>query len=191
MERNCSNAFLSNFSWSNPNVLELLCETASFSNFQVRHISKPRSFFKKKRKLEMDSPIMGIESKNLFNFSTRSSSLPYLNSLQNHFLWKQIQSKCNKTNNRILFYNNLDSLAGLRDKFMEHFDLLIYLCADYSELNERLLLNCHIADIIFVIPPSMHEILQEQFPKKRIVLWPQPVTSAFHSPLDENCNNCK
>ena len=178
--------FLSNFSWSNPNVLELLCETASFSNFQVRHISKPRSFLKKKRKLEMDSPIMGIESKNLFNFSTRSSSLPYLNILQNHFLWKQIQSKCNKTNKRILFYNNLDSLAGLRDKFMEHFDLLIYLCADYSELNERLLLNCHIADIIFVIPPSMHEILQEHFPKKRIVLWPQPVTSAFHSPLDEN-----
>ena len=30
------------------------------------------------------------------------------------------------------------------------------------------------------------EILQEQFPKKRIVLWPQPVTSAFNSPLDEN-----
>lgn len=178
--------FLSNFNWSNPNVLELLCETASCNNLKVRHISKPSSFLKKKRKSNMDSPLIGVESKNLLNFSTRASSLPYLNKMQNHFLWKQIQSKCNKTQKKILFYNNLDSLAGLRDKFKEHFDLLIYLCADYSELNERLLLNCHIADVIFVIPPSMYEILQEQFPKKRIVLWPQPVTSAFNSPLDEN-----
>ena len=126
MEREIAPAitFLSNFSWSNPNVLELLCETASFSNFQVRHISKPRSFLKKKRKSNMDSPIKGIESQNLFNFSTRSSSLPYLNRLQNHFLWKQIQSNCSKPNKRILFYNNLDSLAGLRDKFKHTVDLL-------------------------------------------------------------------
>jgi hypothetical protein len=178
--------FISNFDWCNPNVLELLCETASFSNFKVRHISKPRSFLKKKIKSNMDSPVTGVESINLFNFSTRASSLPYLNRLQNLFLWKQIQSKCNKPKKKILFYNNLDSLAGLTDKFKKHFDLLIYLCADYSQLNERLLSNCHIADTIFVIPPSMHKILQEQFPKKRIVQWPQPVTSVFHSPLDEN-----
>ena len=38
--------FLSNFSWSNPNVLELLCESAAFNNFKVRHFSKPRSILK-------------------------------------------------------------------------------------------------------------------------------------------------
>jgi hypothetical protein len=178
--------FLSNFSWSNPNVLELLCETAKFNDYKVRHISKPRSFFKKRKTSNMDSPIQGIESKNLFNFSTKASSWPLLNRLQNQILWKQIRSNCLKKSKKILFYNNLDSLSGLSKKFKAHFDLLIYLCADYSELNERLLSNCYIADAIFVIPHSMHEILQKQYPQKEIILWPQPVTSAFNYPLDEN-----
>ena len=178
--------FLSNFSWGNPNVLELLCETASFCNFKVRHISKPRSFLKKKRKSNKDLPIMGVESKNLYNFSTRALPFLFLNKLQNFFLWEQIQSKYNSPSRKILFFNNLDSLSGLKQKFEDHYDLLIYLCADYSDQNERLLLNCDIADVIFVIPPSMKQLLGKQYPKKRIVQWPQPVTSIFHSPLDEN-----
>jgi hypothetical protein len=65
---------------------------------------------------------------------------------------------------------------------------LIYLCADYSEINDRLLFNCDIADGIFVIPPTMHQLLQKRYPEKRLILWPQPVTSTFNSPLDENQN---
>ena len=99
--------FLSNFSWSNPNVLELLCESAAFNNFKVRHFSKPRSILKIKSDLINSLPIDGIEARNLLNLSTRIASLPLAGRMQNYFLWKQIKPKCHNRVKKILFYNNL------------------------------------------------------------------------------------
>ena len=177
--------FLSNFCWSHPGTLELLSETASFKNFKVIHFSKPCSIFNKKNTTEK-SPLLGVESKDLINFSVKLSSVPILDKLQNMYLWKQIKSACNKKRKKILIYNNLDSLEGLSNKLVDHFDKLIFLCADYSGFNERLKINCDIADAIFVVPKSMHQLLLNQYPDKRLVLWPQPVTSIFNSPLQEN-----
>ncbi len=101
------------------------------------------------------------------------------------YLWKQIKSTCHKKRKKVLIYNNLDSLEGLSNKLINHFDILIFLCADYSALNERLKVNCDIADGIFVVPKSMHQLLFNQYPEKRLVLWPQPVTSIFNSPLQK------
>ena len=178
--------FLSNFSWNNPNVLELLCESAAFNNFKVRHFSKPRSILKTKNDLINLLSIEGIEAKNLLNLSTRITSLSLGGRMQNYFLWKQIKPKCHKRVKRILFYNNLESLSGLSETFKSYFDILIYLCADYSEINDLLLSNCDIADGIFVIPPTMYQLLQQRYPEKSLILWPQPVTSIFNSPLARN-----
>ena len=175
--------FLSNFSWSHPGTLELLCETASFKNFKVRHFSKPHSIFTKKNRAKANSPLLGVESQELYNFSVKLSRAPVLNNLQNMFLWKQIKSTYGKRIKKVLIYNNLDSLEGLRDKLIDHFDILIFLCADYSRLDERLKLNCNIADGIFVIPKSMYQVLLNQYPEKKLVVWPQPVTSKFNSSL--------
>ena len=177
--------FLSNFCWSHPGTIELLCETASYKNFSVRHFSKPHSIFTRKKPTEK-SQILDVESKDLVNFSVKLSKIPILNKLQNKYLWKQIESRCNKNRKKVLIYNNLDSLEGLSDKLTDHFDKLIFLCADYSRLNERLKVNCDIADVIFVVPKSMHQLLLNQYPEKKIVLWPQPVTSTFNSPLKRN-----
>ena len=178
--------FLSNFSWSNPNVLELLCESAAFNNFKVRHFSKPRSILKIKSDLINSLPIDGIEARNLLNLSTRIASLPLAGRMQNYFLWKQIKPKCHNRVKKILFYNNLESLSGLSEKFKSYFDILIYLCADYTEINDLLLFNCNLADGIFVIPQTMYQLLQQRYPEKSLILWPQPVTSTFNSPLKRN-----
>ena len=178
--------FLSNFSWNNPNVLELLCESAAFNNFKVRHFSKPCSILKTKNNFKNCSSIDSIEAKNLLNLSTRITTLPLGGRVQNYFLWKQIKPKCHKRVKKVLFYNNLDSLSGLSEKFRSYFDILIYLCADYSEINDHLIFNCNLADGIFVIPPTMYQLLQQRYPEKSLILWPQPVTSTFNSPLKGN-----
>jgi len=169
--------FLSNYSWDNPNVLELLCETASYKEKNIRYFSKPQSIFKNFFKCKIKSYIKSIDCKPLFNLSIKFCKIPYISILQNKFIWKQIYKKEKENVVRILIYNNLDSLSNLNKLLINHFDLLIYLCEDYSDLNKRLTFNCDLADSIFVIPKSMVEVIQNKFFNKKIIHWPQPVTN--------------
>lgn len=169
--------FLSNYSWDNPNVLELLCETAAYNEKNIRYFSKPSSLFKAGPIQNYKSSISSIESNPLYNFSVKFSRVPILSRIQDLFIWKQIYSKKHKDTRKVLLYNNLDSLISLKNNFLNNFELLIYLCEDYSPLNKRLISNCEISDCILVIPNSMVDILKANFPNKKIIEWPQPVTS--------------
>jgi hypothetical protein len=76
----------------------------------------------------------------------------------------------------ILFYNNLDAIDIITKKIRSHFNKLIFLCADYSEIDDRFNASAKIADKILVIPKSMIEPIEKVFPGKSI-LWPQATTS--------------
>lgn len=169
--------FLSNYSWDNPNVLELLCETASYREKRIRHFSKPQSIFKEIIKVSKESYINFIDSRPLFNFSIKFSKIPILNIIQEKFIWNQVYGKKKENEFKVLIYNNLDSLYNLKKYFYGNFDLLIYLCEDYSDLNKRLIDNCEIADCILIIPKSMVKVIKKEFPDKKIIHWPQPVTN--------------
>lgn len=177
--------FLSNYSWDNPNVLELLCETASYREKNIKYFSKPQSIFRKFKKYQSRSFIKSIDSKPLFNFSVKLSKYPIIRTFQNNFIWKQIYAKKKENELKVLIYNNLDSIYLLKRYLKKHFDLLIYLCEDYSNLNERLISNCKIADCILVIPNSMIEVIQKNFPQKKIILWPQPVTNISQDDISQ------
>ena len=166
--------FLSNYSWNAPNVLELLCETASFLDDEIRYFSKPVSIFKNKEK--NNSPLTNIECNKLYNISVKFSKIPLIRLLQDYIIEKQIFKINPKIKKRILFFNNLDSLKNQSEKMKEYFDKLVFLCEDYSEINDRLISNCKIADCILVIPKTMLSILKKVYPEKRIVLWPQPTS---------------
>lgn len=166
--------FLSNYSWDAPNVLELLCETASFIEQDIRYFSKPESIFKKKKKI--NCPLKNIECKKLQNISVKFSQIPLIKNIQNYIIEKQIFESNPKIKKRILFFNNLDSLKNQSVKMKKYFDKLVFLCEDYAETNERLTSNCEIADCILVIPQTMVSILKKMYPNKRIVLWPQPTS---------------
>ena len=169
--------FLSNYSWDNPNVLELICETASFSNLKIKYFSKPQSIFKKR---EIDSkPIQTnrVDSKVLKIISVRFSNYPIIRALQGWLLKKQIITNRNKSKYNILFYNNLDSLNSNVKILRNYFDYFIYLCEDYSPANERLYSNFQLANSIFVIPYSMFDVLSKINNQKEIIVWPQPVAN--------------
>lgn len=169
--------FLSNFSWDTPNVLELLCETASFKSFKINHFSKPSSIFKISRNKSKEYSTPNINILELKNFSIKFSHIPIIKEIQNRYLLHQINKASRLDHLKVLIYNNLDSLSDLGKKLKDNFDVLIYLCADYAKLDKNFLQNCELADCIFIIPNSMHDTLNNRFSDKKLILWPQPVSS--------------
>lgn len=169
--------FLSNFSWSAPNVLELLSETAIMSNYEVHYYSKPRSILKRLDKENYISINENFNPHTLRIFSSRCFGLYPISFLQNYYLWKQITSNINYKIDNVLIYNNLDVISGISKKLEQNFDKLIFLCADYSDFNDRLDFNCRLADCIMVIPKTMTQNLKGKYPEKKIIEWPQPVSA--------------
>jgi hypothetical protein len=168
--------FLSNFSWSNQNVLELLCETACLGGYQSYYFPKPLSIFRKRTISELEDPPKGCITSDLKVLPLTCNKIPLLKHAQRKILCKYIfQSKSHKIQD-ILFYNNLDAIDVITKKLRLHFEKLIFLCADYSEIDDRFNASAKIADKILVIPKSMIGPIEKVFPGKSI-LWPQPTSS--------------
>ena len=168
--------FLSNFSWSNQNVLELLCETACLGGYQSYYFPKPLSIFRKRTISELEDSPKGCITSDLKVLPLTCNKIPLLKHAQRKILCKYIfQSKSHKIQD-ILFYNNLDAIDVITKKLRSHFEKLIFLCADYSEIDERFNVSAKIADKILVIPKSMIGPIEKVFPGKSI-LWPQPTSS--------------
>lgn len=170
--------FLSNFSWSNQNVLELICETASFAKFKVNYFPKPLPIYKKRSDSELFCDLEGYNGFDLKILPYFTKNIPLVNKLQKILLHTYIIDKIDTTKENFLFYNNLDVVSIIRDNLRSSFSKLIYLCADYSELDERVLSNAEIADKIIVCLPTMQKLVESKFPNKTF-LWPVPTSNEY------------
>jgi len=168
--------FLSNFSWSNQNVLELLCETACLGGYQSYYFPKPISVFRKRSVLELEDSPKGCISSDLKVLPLIFNKIPLLKHAQIKILCKYILQPRSQKKQDILFYNNLDGIDVIAKKLRSHFKKLVFICADYSEIDDRFNASAKIADKIIVIPKSMIEPIEKVFPCKSI-LWPQPTSS--------------
>ena len=167
--------FLSNFSWSNQNVLELLCETACLGGYQSYYFPKPISIFRKRSVSELEDYPKGCIPSDLKVLPLICNKIPLLKHAQRKILCKYIFQYSSQKNQDILFYNNLDAIDVITKKLRSHFKKLIFLCADYSKIDDRFNASAKIADKILVIPKSMIEPIEKVFPGKSI-LWPQPTS---------------
>ena len=168
--------FLSNFSWSNQNVLELLCETACFGGYQTYYFPKPISIFRKRSPTELEDSPEGCISSDLKILPLICNKIPLLKNAQRKILSRYIVQSRHQKMDDILFYNNLDAIDVIAGNLRSHFKRLIYLCADYSEIDARFKASAKIADKILVIPKTMLEPIEKVFPGKSF-LWPQPTSA--------------
>lgn len=168
--------FLSNFSWSNQNVLELLCETACLGGYQSYYFPKPISVFRKRSVSEMEDYPKKCITSDLKILPLICNKIPLLKHVQRKILCKYILQSISQEKHDILFYNNLDGIDVIAKKLRSHFKKLVFICADYSEIDNRFNASAKIADKIIVIPKSMIEPIEKVYPGKSI-LWPQPTSS--------------
>jgi hypothetical protein len=113
------------------------------------------------------------------------NNIPLLKHAQKNILCKYIFQTRHQKIQDILFYNNLDAIDVITKNLISHFKKLIFLCADYSEIDHRFNASAKIADKILVIPKSMIEPIEKVFPGKSI-LWPQPTSSQIVQQTDKN-----
>lgn len=175
-KRSARLTFLSNFSWSNQNVLELLCEIACLGGYHSYYFPKPISVFRKRSPPELEGSPEGCITSDLKVLPLICNKLPFLKHAQSKTICKCIFQKRDQKIHDILFYNNLDAIDLITENLRSHFKKLIYLCADYSEINCRFKASANIADKILVIPESMLDPIEMVFPGKSI-LWPQPTST--------------
>jgi glycosyltransferase involved in cell wall biosynthesis len=184
MSQNIDLVILSSFDWSMPGTPELISETARYAGINAIHFTKPRSIFRYRR--EGFNKRDNIETRNLKIFSARLSKLPLFNKLQNKFVVSQIKNAILDYSafqkKPTLIYTNMECIVGILPSIRKRFETLLYICADYSEINPAFDLNARFADKIMTIPRSMFTAIEAKYPGKPF-LWPQ-MTSTIEDKSD-------
>lgn len=167
---------MSSFDWTVPGTPELICECASYAGIPYNYFAKPLSIFRQ-QKTEWQISNKIKKRKKLYFIGSKLAKNRILSKLQELFVYTQIINSFDyyDSSSSTLFYTNLESIVGILPMLKKKFKKLIYICADYSNLENDFHQNVTYADKVLVIPNSMLDRIRK-ICGDRAELFPQLTT---------------